>query len=262
MIHSTAIIHKSAHIADDVEIGPYAVIGDGTVIAKGCTVGPHALVEFTEIGENCRIHGHAAVGTPPQDLKYKGERTKLILGAGTTVREFAQLNRGTEASGRTIIGNDCLIMAFAHVAHDCIIGNNVIIVNSTAIGGHAEIGDNAVLGGLAAVHQFTRVGKLAMVGGGTMVTLDIMPFAQAQGDRAKLFGLNLVGLKRKGFAPNVIEEIKSAYRILFTSGLPQDEALDQLEATGPGKEVREMIEFIHNSKRGVCRPARKEAAEE
>ncbi|MCB4790745.1 MAG: acyl-ACP--UDP-N-acetylglucosamine O-acyltransferase [Elusimicrobia bacterium] len=262
MIHKTAIIDSNAKLADDVEVGPYAIIGEGTEIKAKSKIGSHAIIEFAEIGENCIIHSHAAVGTAPQDLKYKGEPTKLILGNNCTVREFCTLNRGTTASGKTVIGENCLFMAYTHIAHDCIIGNGVITVNAATIGGHVEIGDFAVISALVGFHQFTRVGKLAMVGGGAKVSLDILPFTQAQGDRAKLVGLNLVGMKRRGFTAEMIEEIKNAYKTLFLSGLPMEEALDQLEASDPKKEVREMIDFIHKSKRGICRPGRKENTEE
>jgi UDP-N-acetylglucosamine acyltransferase len=262
MIHKTAIIDQSAKIAEDVEIGPYAIIGEGTEIQSRTKIGSHAVIEFAEIGENCRIHSHASIGAPPQDLKYKGERTKIIVGKNCIVREFCTLNRGTTASGKTVIGENCLFMAYTHVAHDCIIGNGVITVNAATIGGHVEIGDFAVISALVGFHQFTRVGKLAMVGGGAKVSLDILPFTQAQGDRAKLIGLNLVGMKRRGFKPETIEEIKNAYRVLFLSSLPLEEALDQLGASDPGEEVREMIDFIHKSKRGIARSGRKEISEE
>lgn len=262
MIHPTAIIHKNAQIAKDAEIGPYAIIGENTIIGAGTKVYAHAVVECAEIGENCTIFSHAAVGTAPQDLKYKNEPTKIIIGPRCTVREFAALNRGTIAHGKTVIGSDCLFMAYTHVAHDCIIGSNVVMANVATLGGHVEIGDYAFLGGISAVHQFCRIGKLAMIGGGSMVSQDILPFMQTQGDRARLVGLNLVGMKRRGYSSEIIEDVKSAYRILFLSGLPMEEALDQLEAANPGQELRQMIEFIHTSKRGIVRPSKKENNEE
>lgn len=262
MIHKTAIIHQSAKIADSAEIGPYAVIGENTILGAGVKVGPHALIESAEIGDNCHIHGHAVVGTAPQDLKYKNEPTKLIMGQNCTVREFSTLNRGTIASGKTVIGSGCLFMSFSHVAHDCVLGNDIIMANAATLGGHVEVGDRAVFGGLVAVHQFNRIGRLAMIGGGAMVSQDILPFTQAQGDRATLKGMNLVGMKRASFTKETIEEIKSAYRTLFLSGLLMEEALEQLEAAVPGTEVREMIQFIHDSKRGICRPSHKETEEE
>jgi UDP-N-acetylglucosamine acyltransferase len=262
MIHTTAIVHPDARIAKDVAIGPYTVIGESVILKEGTSIGSHTVIECAEIGENCRIFSHAAVGTAPQDLKYRDEPTKLILGPRSTVREYTTLNRGTGANGQTVIGADCLFMAYTHVAHDCVIGNNVIMANCATLGGHVEVGDNAFLGGITAIHQFNKIGKLAMIGGGSMVSQDILPFVQTQGDRARLVGLNLVGLRRKGYKADTIEDIKTAYRILFLSGLPMEEALDQLEAANPGAEIREMIEFIHASKRGICRPLRKENIEE
>ena len=262
MIHKTAIIHPNAKIEDGVEIGAYAVIGDRTEIKKGTVIGAHAFVEASIIGNNCKIFNSASVGGAPQDLKYKNEETILIIGNNTTVREFCTLNRGTTSSNKTIIGSDCLLMAYTHVAHDCIIGNGAILANCATLGGHVEVGDNAVLGGIVAVHQFCKIGKYAMIGGGAMVAQDVMPFAQAHGDRARLVGLNLVGLRRHGFSREGIEEIKSAYRTLFSSGLTLNEALDQIEAGFSGNEVKEIVTFIKNSKRGICRPTRSEQEEE
>jgi UDP-N-acetylglucosamine acyltransferase len=262
MIHETAIVHPKAAIGKDVVIGPYAVIGEGAVIGDGVRIESHAVIENADIGEKCHIFSHAAVGTAPQDLKYKGEPTRLILGARTMVREFVTLNRGTVAHGKTVIGSDCLFMAYSHVAHDCVVGNNVITANCATLGGHVEVGDFAFLGGISAVHQFVKIGKLAMIGGGSMVSQDILPFVQTQGDRARLVGLNLVGLRRRGYKAGMIEEIKTAYRTLFLSGLPMEEALDQLEASNPCTDVRDMIDFIHASKRGIARPLHKETIEE
>jgi len=262
MIHKTAIINSNAEIASDVEIGPYAIIGEKTKIGAGTIIGAHSVIEYAEIGSNCRIFSNTAVGTAPQDLKYRNEPTRIIIGDNTTIREFVSLNRGTTATGKTVIGSNCLLMAYVHVAHDCSIGNGVIMANAATMGGHVEVGDNAVISALVAVHQFTRIGRLVMLSGGSMASQDILSFTQAQGDRARLVGLNLVGMKRNGFTRETMEEIKSAYRTLFLSGLPMEDALDQLEATSPGKEVREMIDFIHNSKRGICRSGRKEDPED
>ena len=262
MIHNTAIIHPSARISKNVEIGPYAVIGENTVIGSGTKVGSHALIECAEIGDNCVIFSHAAVGTAPQDLKYKNEPTKIIIGPNCSIREFTTLNRGTAASGKTVIGSDCLFMAYSHVAHDCRIGNGVIFANAATLGGHVEVGDGAVIGGIVAIHQFTRIGRLAMLAGGAMVSQDVIPFTQVHGNRAKLTGLNLVGIRRNPALKEALEDIKAAYRILFLSGIPMQEALDQLEASNPRPEVKEMIDFIHTSKRGFCRPDRKENSTE
>lgn len=262
MIHQTAIVSKKAEIAPDVEIGPYAIIMDGAKIAKGSKIGPYCVIDEAEIGENCSIASHCTIGTAPQDLKYKNEPTKLIMGSNNIIREFATFNRGTVASGKTVIGSNNLFMAYSHVAHDCRVGNGIVIANSVGLAGHAEVGDFAVIGGYAAVHQYNRIGKMAMIGGGSMVTLDILPFTQAQGDRARLVGLNLVGLKRRSIPKEMIDEIRLAYRTLFLSGLQTEDALEQLEASSPGQEVRDMIDFIHGSKRGIARSGRKEEEEE
>jgi len=262
MIHKSAIVSKNAQIAQDAEIGPGVVIGEGVKISVGVKIGAYTIIEHAEIGENCNIFSHCSIGAAPQDLKYKNEPTKLIMGSGNTVREFATLNRGTAASGVTTIGSNNLFMAYCHVAHDCVVGDGIVLANSVGLAGHAQVEDFAVIGGYAAVHQFNRVGKMAMVGGGSMVTLDILPFTQAQGDRARLVGLNLVGLKRREFSRETIEEIRLAYRTLFLSGLAAEDALEQLEASNPGQEVRQMIEFIHKSKRGIARSGRKDELEE
>ncbi|MCK9582596.1 MAG: acyl-ACP--UDP-N-acetylglucosamine O-acyltransferase [Endomicrobiales bacterium] len=262
MIHKTAIIHPNAKIEDGVEIGPYAFIGDRTEIKRGTVIGAHAFVESAKIGNNCKIFNSASVGSAPQDLKYKNEETTIIIGDNTTVREFCTLNRGTTSSNKTVIGSNCLLMAYTHIAHDCVVGNGVIFANCATLGGHVEVGDNAILGGIVAVHQFCKIGKYVMIGGGSMVAQDIIPFAQANGNRVHLMGLNLVGLKRHGFSKESIEEIKSAYRTLFSSGLTLNEALDQIEAGFSGNEVKEIVSFIKNSKRGICRPSHSEQTEE
>lgn len=261
-IHPTAIVHPTAKIDPSVEIGPYAVIGEDTIIGSSCTVGPHAIVEFTHMGKNNRIMGGAFVGVPPQDLKYAGEKTRLVMGDNNTVRETATLNRGTTATGETRIGDNCLFMAYSHVAHDCRVGNHVILVNSVALAGHVEIGDYAVLGGLSAVHQFARIGSFVMVSGCTGVGKDVPPFCTAQGDRATLRGLNVVGLRRSGLPRETIAAIREAYKVLFLRGLTQAAALAELRRGNPPKEVLAMAAFIESSKRGVTRPAADAKAEE
>jgi len=255
MIHSTAIIDKSAEIDRDVEIGPYVVIGKNTKIKDGTRIGSHSVVECAEIGKNCRIFSSAFIGTAPQDLKYKGEPTKLILGDNCIVRECVTLNRGSAATNITQIGSDCLFMAYSHVGHDCVIGSNVILANAATCGGHVSIGDFSIISALVAIHQFSRVGKYVMLSGGAMATLDIPHFCTAQGDRAKLFGLNIIGLKRHGFTDLQIKEIKAAYKTFFMSGLTVAEALSKIETTNPSKEVKDFADFIKESKRGVTRPA-------
>lgn len=253
MIHQTAIVDKSAVIGKNVQIGPYAIIGENVVIGDDTIISSHAVIECAEIGKNCKIFSHSAIGTPPQDLKYAGEKTKAIIGDGTVIREYATVNRGTVAHGQTVVGKNCLLMTSSHVAHDCIVGNNVIIANCCAAAGHVEIEDNVIMGGLAAIHQFTRIGKNAIIGGGAMVTMDVIPYAQAQGDRAKLAGLNLVGLKRRQTPSEDIENIKHAYRVLFMSKLTLEQALLKLEEIKGCVPVEEIITFIRKSQRGICR---------
>jgi UDP-N-acetylglucosamine acyltransferase len=262
LLHPTAVIHPTAQIGEKVEIGPYAVIGEDVVLHPRVRIGPHAVVEFAEVGEACQIHAGAFVGTAPQDLKYRGERTRVVLGPGCVVRECVTLNRGTAATGATRIGPRCLFMAYSHVAHDCLIGQEVIMANSVALAGHVEIGDWAVLGGMAAVHQFTRIGKLAMIGGGAMVPLDVPPFMTAWGDRARLSGLNLTGLKRRGYSPEMMGELKKAYRTLFSSTQPLKDQVAKMLQDNPSAPVRELLTFIEASPRGICRPSKKTSASE
>ena len=253
--HPTAVVHPSAKLDPSVEVGPYAVIGEDVVIGAGTVVGAHAHVEFAHLGKNNRLLPGCFVGGPPQDLKYAGERTLLVMGDGNTVREAVTLNRGTAAHGETRIGNNCLFMAYSHVAHDCVIGNNVVIVNSVGIAGHVEIGDFTVVGGLVGIHQYARIGRYCMIGGGAMLGKDLPHFCMAQGDRATVRGLNLLGLRRAGFDRSVVTAIKEAYKTLFMSGLRLEEAVAKLKASSPVPQVMEMLEFIERSKRGVARPA-------
>lgn len=256
MIHSTAIIHPGARLGKGVAIGPYAVIGEEVVIGDGTTVGPHAVIEgWTEIGRDNRIFQFASVGAIPQDLKYHGERTCLRLGDRNTVREFVTLHLGTEAGGgETVIGNDNLFMAYAHVAHDCRVGNRVILANGATLAGHVTVDDFAILGGLSAVHQFARVGKHAMISGGAMVTQDIPPFTIAQGDRAKAVGLNLIGMQRRGFSEETIRGLKKAYKLVFRSGLRLEAALQRIaDEIDDDPEVRAFADFIRTSERGIAR---------
>jgi len=256
MIHSTAIVHESARIDDSAEIGPYAVIGEGVTIGAGTRVGTHAVIDrWTEIGQNNHIYQFASVGAPPQDLKFAGEETWLRIGDNNHIREFASLHRGTVGGGgETIIGSDNLFMAYTHVAHDCRIGSRIVMANAATLAGHVEIGDQAILGGLCAVHQFARIGPHVMISGGSMVAQDIAPYTLAQGDRARLIGLNLTGLKRRGFSPEAISAIKKAYRLVFRSGLKFEEAKAQAAAEcGDLPEVATFMDFLAGSKRGFAR---------
>ncbi|MDD5021006.1 MAG: acyl-ACP--UDP-N-acetylglucosamine O-acyltransferase [Endomicrobiaceae bacterium] len=252
MIHQTAIVDKSAIIGQNVEIGPYVIIGEGVSIGDGTIIGPHAIVEYSDIGKNCKLFGHAIIGTEPQHLKYAGEKTKTIIGDGSVMREYVTVNRATSDTGKTIVGENCLLMAYVHIGHDSVLGNNVIIANACSIAGHVEIADNVVFGGMAAVHQFTKVGRNAIIGGGSKVNMDIIPFVETHGDRAKLVGLNLIGLKRHKMSSETIDAIKQAYRTLFMSKLTLEEALSRLIEVKVA-EVQEIVTFIRRSQRGIAR---------
>jgi len=256
MIHETAIIAQGAEIDSDVTIGPYAVIGEHVKIGSGTTVGPHAVIEGrTEIGRDNHIFQFASVGAIPQDLKFHGEESSLSIGDRNKIREFVTIHLGTEdGGGKTTVGSDNLLMAYAHVAHDCVVGNHVILANAATLAGHVEVDDFAILGGLSAVHQFCRVGCHVMASGGSMITQDVVPYTIVQGDRAKTVGLNLIGLKRRGFAPEVLKTIKQAYRLVFRSGSPLEEALAKIENELDGSpELSVFVEFIKSSERGLAR---------
>lgn len=251
--HATAIIHPDAAIADSVSVGPYSVIGPGVVIEEEVLVGSHVLVEKdTRIGRGCRLAKGAVLGTDPQDMKYGGEKTSLEVGERTVVREYATLNRGTAASGATRVGSDCLIMAYAHVAHDCRIGNHAILANAVNMGGHVEIGDWAIVGGVTAIHQFVRIGCHSFIGGGSRVPQDVAPYVMVAGNPCAAYGLNAVGLRRRGFPSEAIQALRRAYRAIFRSGQNVGQALEELErAEGQPPEVERLITFIRNSRRGV-----------
>lgn len=252
-VHPTAVIDPTATLGDDVVIGPYAVIGPAVQIGRGTRIGPHAVIERdTTIGEDCRIHPGAVLGGDPQDLKYGGESSRLVIGDRTVVRECVTLNRGTAASGLTTIGSDCLLMAYVHVAHDCTIGNHVVLSNAVNMGGHITIGDWAVVGGLTAIHQFVRIGQHAMVGGASAARKDVPPYVKAAGNPTELYGLNSVGLERRGFSDEVRQELRRAYRILFQSRLNLSQALERARAElQPSPEVDHLLDFIARSQRGV-----------
>jgi len=253
-IHPTAIIHPSAKIAEGVTIAPYAVIGEDVILDKNVSVGPHAVVEFATVGEGTQIFSSAFVGTAPQDLKYAGEKTRVTVGKNCKVRECVTLNRGTTDKHVTTIGDNCLFMAYSHVAHDCVIGNGVIMANSVAVAGHCTVGDGTVLGGMVGLHQFVKVGKLCMVGAGAMVPMDLPPFTLSWGDRARISGLNLLGLKRHGYKASDVATIKAVYRDLYNSSTPLKELIPQLQAQHTGAAAQEFLAFIAQSERGIVRP--------
>jgi UDP-N-acetylglucosamine acyltransferase len=255
-VHPTAVVHPDARLHETVEVGPYAIIGPQVTIGEGTRVGPHAVIEgHTTLGARNRVFQFASVGAVPQDLKYAGEDTQLLIGDENIIREFATLNIGTVGGGGvTRVGNRNLFMNYSHVGHDCIVGNGCILANSSALSGHVEVEDFVILGGLSAVHQFTRLGKHAFIAGGAMVTMDVPPYCTAQGDRAELVGLNMVGLARHGFTEEQQARIKEAYRILFRSKLGIAEALAKLRAElGGHPEIDHMADFVASSKRGVTR---------
>lgn len=262
-IHPTAIIDESAKLHPSVVVGPYAIIGEDVEIGEGTTVGAHAIVEFAHIGKNNRLFHGCFVGTAPQDLKYGGERTLLEMGDNNTVREMAQLNRGT-GSSRTVVGSNCLFCAFTHVAHDCRIGDNVIMVSFAALAGHVELGDYSIISAHVGIHQFVRIGRGVMASAGSKIGKDVPPFCTTHGDRAKLRGLNVVGLRRSGLPRNMVKAIRAAYRTLFLSGEPLTAALARLKESSPPPPVAEMIAFIERSQteRGITMPDETQALEE
>lgn len=256
MIHSTAIINPKAEIDSNVEIGPYSVIGENVFIGSGTVIGPHVVVDpYVTIGADCNIFQYAAIGAPPQSLKFEGGETYVKIGRGTIVREFVTIHRGTEfGGGITEVGEENLLMAYTHIAHDCKTGRKVILSNNATLAGHITIGDNATIGGLVAIHQFVRIGDYAFVGGKSAVVKDIPPYVIASGDRAKLHGLNSVGLKRHGFSKNTLSSLKKTYRIIFRIGLTMNEAIERVRAEVEQiPEVLGFIDFIESSQRGVTR---------
>ena len=256
MIHETAIVHPGATLAENVDIGPFAVIGEHVSIGSGTWVGPHTVIEgWTDIGQDNKIYQFASIGADPQDLKFAGEQSTLRIGDRNKIREFVTIHRGTEdGGGETIIGSDCLFMAYTHVAHDCRIGNQVILANAATLAGHVEIMDYAILGGLSAVHQFVRIGEHVMASGGSMINQDIPPYTIAQGDRAKTVGINSLGLKRRGFSEEAIRGIKNSYKLVYRADLKQDEALKKIvEQYASIPEVMLFVDFIKGSERGLAR---------
>lgn len=255
-IHPTAIVHPGAKLAEGIEVGAYSVIGEHVSVGKGTRIASHVLVEgWTTIGERNHIFPFSSIGTPPQDIGYKNEETYLIIGNDNVIRECATIHRATTKDDRkTEIGNNNFMMAYSHVAHDSKLGNNIIMANSVALGGHIVIEDYAILGGIVAVHQFVRIGAYAIVGGMSGVPMDIPPYVSASGGRAQLYGLNLVGLKRRGFSEDAISILKKVYKIIFRSGLTQEESFRRVEGDfGGSREAMHLVEFMKSSKRGVTR---------
>ena len=256
MIHPTAIVDKKAEIDTNVDIGPYSVIANHVSVGSGTVIGPHVIVDpYVSIGPDCHIFQYASVGAEPQAIKFKGEKTFVKIGRGTVVREFVTINRGTEfGSGVTEIGEDNLLMAYCHVAHDCLTGRKVILANNATLAGHITIGDFVTVGGLVAIHQFVRIGEYAYIGGKSGVPKDIPPYVIAAGDRTKLYGLNRVGLKRHGFPEATVNALKKVYRIFFRIGITLNEAIERAQAEVDHlPEVNNFINFIKTSHRGITR---------
>lgn len=255
-VHSTAVIEAGAEFDEDVQIGPYATIGADVRIGARTVVGSHTVIEgWTEIGPDCRIGSHAVIGAPPQDLKYRGERTRVVIGEQGIIREFASIHRASVGgTGVTRIGPHVYLMAYVHVAHDCHIDEHVIMANQASLAGHVEIGRHAIIGGMSGVHQFVRIGEHAFLGACSAVLQDIPPYVKAQGNRAKPFGLNVVGLRRHGFSTEALQALKEAYRIVFASDLNTSQALERLEAVRDfPSEVQPFIDFIKRSQRGISK---------
>ncbi|MGB3751409.1 MAG: acyl-ACP--UDP-N-acetylglucosamine O-acyltransferase [Arcobacteraceae bacterium] len=252
-IHKTAIIEDGAKLADDVTIGAFTIIGSKVTIGSGTTVGSHTLIEgSTTIGKNNNIFSHAVLGTVPQDLKYNGEETFLIIGDNNTIREHTFINIGTAGGGsKTIIGDGNLIMGHVHMGHDCIIGNNIVIANSTVLAGHVEIANNAIIGGISAIHQFCKVGEYAMMGGGSIVVQDIPPYCVCEGNRASIRGININGLRRNFEKREDISEIKKAYKELFESGNALADSATELLKSSQNKYVKILAQFVLDTKRGI-----------
>ncbi|MEJ2479492.1 MAG: acyl-ACP--UDP-N-acetylglucosamine O-acyltransferase [Acidihalobacter sp.] len=255
MIHPQAVVDPRAELADDVTVGPFAVIGGDVRIDSGTTVGPHAVIEGpTRIGKDNRIYQFVSLGAAPQDKKYRGEATELIIGDRNLIREYCTFNRGTvQDLGYSKVGDDNWIMAYVHLAHDCVVGNHTIFANGATLAGHVTIEDYAILGGFSLIHQFVRVGAYAFTGMGSAVSRDVPPYVTASGNLAKPHGLNAEGLRRNGFTGEQISRLRHAYKTLYRAGLRLEEAMDALRAEAGHPEIERLLRFLENSKRSIIR---------
>ena len=259
ILHPTAIVSKKAKLADDIIVGAYSIITDNVTIGLNTKIGVYCLIEGnTTIGSGCEIFTGAVVGSRPQDLKYKGDKSFLVIGDNNIIREYCTLNPGTEDGGQTRVGSDNLFMAYSHIAHDCIVGNNCVFANNATLAGHVTIEDRAVIGGLVAIHQFVHMGTLSIVGGCSKVVQDIPPFSTCDGHPARVYGLNLIGLRRHKVEKESIRQLDHAFRILFNSGLSVRHALEQIEKEISKRtaEVTHLVEFAKRSERGLSRSCR------
>jgi UDP-N-acetylglucosamine acyltransferase len=263
-IHPTAVVDSAAILEEDVVVGPYSVIGPHVRLGRGTVVASHAVIEgHTTMGAENRVFQFASIGADPQDRKFHGETSQLVIGDRNAIREFATLQPGTESGGGiTKVGSGCLLMNYAHVAHDCIVGDEVIIANGSQLGGHVTIQDRVVVGALVGIHQFAKIGESAILGAGSMVSLDVAPFCNATGDRATLHGVNLVGLKRRGFDDETIAVVRKLYRLFFQSGLKTGAAIETARRELPQiPPVERFLTFVAGADRGLCREKRGKAKE-
>lgn len=258
-IHNSAIVSKNAKLAEDVIIGPFAIVGDNVSIGARARIGAHCLIDGnTSIGQDCEIFTGAVIGSKPQDLKYNNEKVFLEIGNGNIIREYCTFNPGTEEGGaKTIVGDNNLFMAYSHVAHDCHVGNNCVVANNGTLAGHVTVEDKAVVGGLAAIHQFVKIGALSIIGGCSKVVQDIPPYSTCDGHPARLYGLNLVGLRRNNVSKESIDQLNKAFKILFHSGLSFKHAVKQVEEIQSTAEISYLIKFINSSQRGIAHSCRK-----
>jgi len=258
-IHPTAVIDKNAELANDIEVGPYSVIGPDVKIGPGTRIGSHCVIDgWTTIGKNCKLFTGAALGAISQDLKFKGERSFLKIGDNNTIREFVTMNRGTKKDSATKVGNNNLIMAYSHIAHDCKIGNRVIIANAVTMAGYVTIEDGVILGGLVGIHQFVHIGTLSIIGGCSKVVKHIPPYAMADGHPVKIYGLNNIGLRRSGVSKASKIKLRRAFKLLFNSGFSVSHALREIQNTiSSSNEIKNLTHFLKtvkaDTKRGVCR---------
>lgn len=255
-IDPRAVVHPAATLGDDVHVGPFCVVGDGAQIGERTRLAAHVVVDGSvSMGPDNVVAPFASLGGPPQDLKYRGEPTRVTIGAGNQIREYVTISRGTESGGGvTRVGDGCLIMAYVHIAHDCQVGSRIIFANGATLAGHVEVGDDAIVGLFCGVHQFARIAKHAFIGGYSAVSQDALPWVTTVGNRAKSHGINIVGLRRKGYPPETIDAIKRCYTTLFRSKLLLNEAIAKVEGElGHVPEVRYFLEFVRSSKRGVIR---------
>jgi UDP-N-acetylglucosamine acyltransferase len=250
-----AYVHPDAKVADNVVIEPFVSIDHDVVIGEGTRIGSSVtILPGTRIGKNCNIYPGAVIGAAPQDLKFKGEYSTVEIGDNNTIREYVTINRGTSANGKTVVGNNCLIMAYVHVAHDCIVGNNVILVNSTQLAGEVTIDDWAIIGGMSAIHQFVRIGSHVMISGGSLVRKDVPPYIKAGREPLSYVGINSIGLRRRQYNNDKIREIQDIYRFIYQKGLNTAQAVELIEAEMPATQERdEILLFVKDSKRGVIR---------